>query len=246
MKGLFLYEFYRQARHFRGMMWTITFVNLSALIFFSLVGHFEPSEPNSILMNALGIMTLSSTITVSVSCIYGVVILTRLLLKDYIGDAREVIFLFPRGRTGIFLSKVIALSIHCFLMVLSILILENMIFYVVGATLGLLVPSLLVYGVKVICVGIFAGFFVLIVVLASILVGQLTQSLTSPMPVSILLVSIMGNFVAYLYLLSPFILLLLSIGAQALVSCMIYFLAGNIKRDDVLEHEPLTIVSKKN
>lgn len=123
---------------------------------------------------------------------------------------------------------------------------ENLLFYVVGSTSGLLVPSLLVYGVKVICVAIFAGFFVLIVVLASILVGQLTQSLTSPMLVSILLVSIMGNFVAYLYLLSPFLLLLLSIGAQALVSCMIYFLAGNVKRDDVLEHEPLTIVSKKN
>ncbi|EFQ58976.1 hypothetical protein HMPREF9192_0853 [Streptococcus vestibularis F0396] len=39
-------------------------------------------------------MTLASTLTVSVAAIYGVVILNRLLLKDYIGNAREIIFYF--------------------------------------------------------------------------------------------------------------------------------------------------------
>ena len=180
MKEQIIYEFTTHGRHFRGIMWTNILVNLTALIFFSFVGHFEPSDQNSILTDSAGIMTLASTLTVSVAAIYGVVILNRLLLKDYIGNAREIIFLFPGGRFEIFLSKVISLSIHCFFSLVPVLLLENLIFYFVGLSLGVLSTGLFVYVLKVIFVAMFAGFFVLIVVLTSILVGQVTQSINVP------------------------------------------------------------------
>ena len=59
MKEQIICEFTTHGRHFRGIMWTNILVNLSALIFFSLVGHFESSDQNSILTDSAGIMTLA-------------------------------------------------------------------------------------------------------------------------------------------------------------------------------------------
>ena len=241
MKDQIIYEFSTHVRHFRGMRWTNILVNLSALIFFSLVGHFERSQEDSILTDSTGIMTLASTLTVSVAVIYGVVILNRLLLKDYIGNAREISFLFPGGRFEIFLSKVISLSIHCLMSLSPILLLENLIFYFVGVSLGFLSPGLFGYVLKDICVSIFAGLFVLIVVLASILVGQVTQSINIPIIVSIFIVSIMGNFVAYLYQLNNLIIIFLILGMIVLFCLTISILINRVKNDDLIES-----MSKKN
>lgn len=238
MKEQIIYEFNTHARHFRGIMWTNILVNLSALIFFSLVGYFESSEPSSILTNSAGIMTLASTLTVSVATIYGVVILNRLLLKDYIGNAREIIFLFPGGRFEILLSKVISFSLHCLFSLVPVLLLENLIFYFVGHSLGVLSTSLFVYVLKVIFVAMFAGFFALIIVLASILVGQMTQSINVPIIVSIIMVSIMGNFVSYLYQLNNLIIVLLTLGVAVLVCFTISILINRVKKDDLIENNP--------
>lgn len=244
MKEQIIYEFTTHGRHFRGIMWTNILVNLSALIFFSFVGHFESSDQNSILTDSAGIMTLASTLTVSVAAIYGVVILNRLLLKDYIGNAREIIFLFPGGRFEIFLSKVISLSIHCFFSLVPVLLLENLIFYFVGLSLGVLSTGLFVYGLKAIFVAMFAGFFVLIVVLTSILVGQVTQSINVPIIVSIIIVSIiivsiMGNFVAYLYQLNNLIIVLLTLCVAVLVCLAISILIDRVKKDDLIKNTPI-------
>ena len=239
MKEQIICEFTTHGRHFRGIMWTNILVNLSALIFFSLVGHFESSDQNSILTDSAGIMTLASTLTVSVAAIYGVVILNRLLLKDYIGNAREMIFLFPGGRFEIFLSKVISLSIHCLLSLVPVLLLENLIFYFVRLSLGVLTIGLFVYVLKAIFVAMFAGFFVLSVVLASILVGQMTQSINVPIIVSIIIVSIMGNFVAYLYQLNNLIIVLLTLCVAVLVCLTISILIDRVKKDDLIEKTPI-------
>ncbi|HFI0292764.1 TPA: accessory regulator AgrC [Streptococcus suis] len=236
MKEQIIYELNIHIRHFRGIMWTNILVNLSALIFFSLVGRFEQSESNSILTDSAGIMTLASTLTVSVAVIYNVVILNRLLLKEYIGNAREITFLFPGGRFEIFLSKIISLSIHCLLSLVPVLLFENLIFYFVGHSLGFLSTGLFVYVLKVICVTIFAGFLVLIVVLSSILVGQITQSINVPIIVAIIIVSIMGNFVAYLYQLNNLIIVLLTIGVAVLVCFTISILSSRVKKDDLIEN----------
>ena len=232
MKEQIIYEFTTHGRHFRGIMWTNILVNLSALIFFSFVGHFESSDQNSILTDSAGIMTLASTLTVSVAAIYGVVILNRLLL-------REIIFLFPGGRFEIFLSKVISLSIHCFFSLVPVLLLENLIFYFVGLSLGVLSTGLFVYGLKAIFVAMFAGFFVLIVVLTSILVGQVTQSINVPIIVSIIIVSIMGNFVAYLYQLNNLIIVLLTLCVAVLVCLAISILIDRVKKDDLIKNTPI-------
>lgn len=112
MREKMSYEFWKQAPHFRVLFWTNLIVNFLSLVFFSLVGCFEPVEKNSILTNPIGVVTLSMTITVSVAIIYGVVLFNRLLLKYYIKNDRERIYLFPEGRTTIFLSKLFSLIGH--------------------------------------------------------------------------------------------------------------------------------------
>lgn len=83
---------------------------------------------------------------------------------------------------------------------------------------------------------IFAGFLVLIVVLSSILVGQITQSINVPIIVAIIIVSIMGNFVAYLYQLNNLIIVLLTIGVAVLVCFKISILSSRVKKDDLIEN----------
>ena len=75
--------------------------------------------------------------------------------------------------------------------------------------------------------------------LVSILVGQMTQSINVPIIVSIIIVSIMGNFVAYLYQLNNFIIVLLTLGVAVLVCFTISILIDRVKKDDLIENTPI-------
>lgn len=61
------------------LIWTIMTVNFLTLVFFNFVGSFESTEINSILTNIIGVVTLSTTISVAI--IYGVVLFNCLLIR---------------------------------------------------------------------------------------------------------------------------------------------------------------------
>lgn len=67
----------------------------------------------------------------------------------------------------------------------------------------------------------------------------MTQSINVPIIVSIIIVSIMGNFVAYLYQLNNFIIVLLTLGVAVLVCFTISILIDRVKKDDLIENTPI-------
>ncbi|WP_235722583.1 hypothetical protein [Ligilactobacillus apodemi] len=124
------YELKKQTAYFKGILLANTLINAVSLIFFSLVGKFDTStEANSILKDPLGVVALSITVTISIAIIYGVLIFNRLLLKEYIKNSREITYLFPGGRSQIFISKLYALCIHFALSLFPVLLFINIIFY---------------------------------------------------------------------------------------------------------------------
>ena len=103
MRDKINYEFQKQASHFKSLFWTNIVVNFISLVFFTLVVRLdETSKELSILNYAIGVITLATTVTVTVSIVFCVVLFNRLLLIHYIKHEREITYLFQEGRSTIF------------------------------------------------------------------------------------------------------------------------------------------------
>ena len=74
----------------------------------------------------------------------------------------------------------------------------------------------------------------------------MTQSINVPIIVSIIIVSIMGNFVAYLYQLNNLIIVLLTLCVAVLVCLTISILIDRVKKDDLIEKTPIKNGSRKS
>ena len=236
MKEKIKYELKKQSCHFRYFLWTNILINLLSLIFFSLVSYFEKNGEDSIITSSIGIISLASTLTVSISIIYGVVIWNRFLLRHYIGSAREIIYLFPGGRGEIFISKIISLSLLCFINLVFVLFSENLIFYFVGKFLGFMSLNSFSDILKITYMSIFVGIFSLTIILISILIGQVFQSTNISIIASIIIVSIMSNMIAFSYKFNSGIILLLIIGIFFLNYFLKNILINRVKNDDVIEN----------
>ena len=236
MKEKIKYELKKQSCHFRYFLWTNILINLLSLMFFSLVSYFEKNGEDSIITSSIGIISLASTLTVSIAIIYGVVIWNRSLLRHYIGSAREIIYLFPRGRGEIFISKIIALSLLSFINLVSVLFSENLIFYFVGKSLGFVAWDLFIDILKITYMTIFVGIFSLTIILISILIGQVFQSTNISIIASIIIVSIMSNMIAFSYKFNSGIILILIIGIFILNYFIKNILSRRVKNDDIIEN----------
>lgn len=236
MKEKIKYELKKQSCHFRYFLWTNILINLLSLIFFSLVSYFEKNGEDSIITSSIGIISLASTLTVSISIIYGVVIWNRFLLRHYIGSAREIIYLFPGGRGEIFISKIISLSLLCFINLVFVLFSENLIFYFVGKFLGFMSLNSFSDILKITYMSIFVGIFSLTIILISILIGQVFQSTNISIIASIIIVSIMSNMIAFSYKFNSGIILILVIGIFILNYFIKNILSRRVKNDDIIEN----------
>ena len=236
MKEKIKYEFKKQSCHFRYFLWTNILINLLSLLFFSLVSYFEKNGEDSIITSSIGIISLASTLTVSIAIIYGVVIWNSLLLRHYIGSAREIIYLFPGGRGEIFISKIISLSLLCFINLVFVLFSENLIFYFVGKFLGFMSLNSFSDILKITYMSIFVGIFSLTIILISILIGQVFQSTNISIIASIIIVSIMSNMIAFSYKFNSGIILILIIGIFILNYFIKNILSRRVKNDDIIEN----------
>lgn len=235
MRKKMTYEFGRQAPHFRVLFWTNLIVNFLSLVFFSLVGRFEPVETNSILTNPIGVVTLSMTVTVSVAIIYGVVLFNRLLLKYYIKNDRERIYLFPEGRTTIFLSKLFSLIGHFLISFFPAVLIESLLFYWLSNFIGLLPVNVIFYLFNIFGLVGFSVVVAVIIILVSLLIGQMVQSTNSSIIYSVITVSIIGNLIAQLYQVNTIVIFVLFLIAIVSMLMLVKIMQKKIQNDDVIE-----------
>lgn len=228
------YEFHKQSHYFRGLFWTNLIVNVLALIFFTLVGRYENDDPSSVMTNSIGIITLAIVLSFSIAVIYSVVLYNRLLLKYYIKDSRRMMYLFPKGRTTIFLSRLIALHVNFLISFFPIIAIESTIYYFIAKEFDWLLVDSSASLWNCLLIISFGAISSLCLIVVSLLVGQLFQSTNASLITSVIIVSTIGNLVAQLYHLNV-IMLGLALIILLVVSLLITRLVcQNIKKDDII------------
>lgn len=78
-------------------------IQLLSFSFFVLVGKFDAGEDT--ISSFKGIIALSNTVTMCVYVIIGSVMLRKDLVRFYIGEQRNRLFLFPVDRKNLFIKK---------------------------------------------------------------------------------------------------------------------------------------------
>jgi len=88
---------------------------------------------------------------------------------------------------------------------------------------------------KVIYIVGFSALFSIVLILISFLIGQKFQATNISIISSVIMVSIVGNFIAFLYRIPSIIIILLILISLIAVLIAIKFLVHKIRRDDVME-----------
>ena len=131
MRNSFLYEIQKLKNIIRYLFVWIIVVQIISLIFFTIIGKFETVDTDSILHNIKGIITLSSTVTVTVITIYMMTIINKFLIIRYIGNFRERTYSYPKGREKMFVNKVYAIICRYIAVFMPLSIVINIIYYLI-------------------------------------------------------------------------------------------------------------------
>lgn len=235
MKKQFKYEYSKQKSSFRIFSITLFLIQTIAIIFFSLIGHLEHSDSSAILKNTVGIVSLSSVVSLSVAVIYGILLFNKFLLKSYIGISRERTYLFPEGREKVFYGRLSSLVSQTCINFLQILIFVNYIYlFVNNLTFLKSVNSWEGVG-KIFFISLLTTLLCLFMVLISLLVGQKFQSTNVSIVTGIIVVVICGNLAANVYQANFLILTILIISTALANLLVVKFLQEKIASDDLVK-----------
>ncbi len=82
---------------------TTGILQLLFLYFFALVGRFDASDENNMLTSYSSVLGLATTGTMCVLAIYGTVMASQYLVRDYVGMNKSKTYLLPISRKELFL-----------------------------------------------------------------------------------------------------------------------------------------------
>lgn len=116
-------------------------LQLLFLYFFALVGRFDNSDHDSLLTGYNAVLGLATTGTMCVLAIYGTVLASQLLVRDYIGMNKNKTFSLPVNRSQLFLTRVMSFSLIFAVAELFGLLIANLIFSFSGIWLPLTVEQ---------------------------------------------------------------------------------------------------------
>ncbi len=86
-----------------------------------------------------------------------------------------------------------------------------------------------------VCIVVFSTLFSLTLALISTFVGQLYQSTNTSIIAAIIVVAILGNFLANLYQINNIIIILLSMIVLVFIIILLKSLANRVQKDDIIE-----------
>lgn len=230
------YESNKTKQHLKYLVVLIPIVQVCSLLFFSLVGKYEKIDTDLILQSSRGIVTLSSTVTLSIITIYVVYVLNKSIVLRYIGNFRERTYIYPNGRNKMFTSKLnSAICTYSMLYIFALSITSTIYIFFDGNVLRH--TNLIFYFVDVL--GIFTIVIMslmisLTVILFSLIFGIKFQSTNVSLITAIISIVIIGNVVANSYILSNRIMLLISICVYLIIYSEIKYLSSKVKNDDVM------------
>ncbi len=107
----FKFEFNKLKRHIKGVLIWTAVVQLSGLYFFALVGRFDQGDSDHLLTQYPAVIGLASTVTMCIIGVYGAIISSKSVIRDYIGQNKIRIFLLPVRRRTLLVNKLLALVV---------------------------------------------------------------------------------------------------------------------------------------
>jgi hypothetical protein len=199
--GLFFYE----ASKLKRLFWTFLFTTIASQMlsfsFFALVGKFS-GDLDSI-SDFKGVTALASTFSVFIFGIFATIFLRKYVVKFYVGEQRNRIFLFPMERAKLFRSKTFAfltVSLSAFFSGLMIsLLLEIM----ANIFIHLSAFNIL----EVFCSIVICTLFIFVILSFSEIIAIWRQSEIATIVSSVCLVLLASNFLAVGLMKMPILML---------------------------------------
>lgn len=230
------YEYNKAKKYLKYLVILIPIVQVCSLAFFSLVGKFEKIDTDLILQSSRGIVTLSSTVSLSIITISVVYILNKNIVLRYIGNFRERTYIYPCGRNKMFTSKLNSAIYIYSVLYISILCMVNITYILFGRNILLHCNSTfyLVDVLGVFNIVIMTFMISLTVILFSLIFGIKFQSTNISLITAIVSIVIIGNLVANSYIIPNQLMFLISICVCLIIYFEIKYLSSMIANDDVM------------
>ncbi len=228
----FNYEFTRM-KHSTLPMFLLTFISqICFLYFFAIVGKFDQDQANNILTKSPAVISLASTATMCVIAIYGAVVISHLIVKDYVGMNRNRTYLLPTSRKELFYTKMLVFSYIVVIAQISGLLLSNLIFMLSEKIIPILKGSILNYWgdfliASIICVGL-----TLTIILFSSVIGIQWTSPIKTIVSSIIFVVLLSNLSAMSIITFKLLTLLIVVLILVIAFFLILKLGDHIEKSD--------------
>lgn len=193
---LFRYEYERLKTITLPLIGITCGLQLLFLYFFGLVGRYDPGERDGLLSGYRAVLGLATTGTMCAVAIYGSVLASRLLVRDYVGMNKSKTFSLPIGRRQLFLTRLLTFSLLLAGAVLVGLVVANLIFCVTGLWLPLTVDQPLGHLLALVIATVVCLCLSLAIILSASFIGIYFNSITKPIVSSIILVVLLSNLSA--------------------------------------------------
>ncbi len=230
------YESNKAKQYLKYLVILIPVVQIFSLSFFTLVGKFEKVDTDTILQSVRGIVTLSSTVTLSIITIYVIYILNKNLISRYIGTFRERTYIYPSGRNEMFTGKLKSvLCVYAILFIITLSIVN--VIYIFFSNNVLLLNHTLHYFTDLLSILSIVNLSLIVsvtVILYSLIFGIKFQSTNISLITGIILIVIIGNVVANSYRLSNFNIFIINIFICLVDYTVFRYLSYLIIKDDVM------------
>jgi cytochrome bd-type quinol oxidase subunit 2 len=235
MRNIFTYEYkkIKQVSPYLPLMIVLT--EIIFLLFFSIVIWLD-GESTSVgdLTDVEFIITLVTTITFCVVVVYATYFMNKFLVSNYIGHAKEKTYSFPSGRTHMLTQKMSAFCYRMLATFVPLALLVSIVFIIFSQIVSLfneveLLPVMLHLSMFMLIVSM----LIITVVLLSIIAGLHYQSTNISLITTVILVTILSNFVAR----SPMniIFQIIIVGLLVVINMMIFkYIQNKVKIDDVI------------
>ena len=230
------YELNKTKLYLKNIFLWILIAQILSLIFFTMIGKFEKTDTDMILQSSKGIITLSSTVTLTILTIYVTIILNKMLVVRYIGNFRERTYIYPSGRDTMFRNKLYAILYRYISRFIFIMLIVNFVYYFLFEGTNIFSKPISIVGISfdVFNIVVLSALVSITILLLSIILGTRFQSINISLITSIVLIAIIGNVVANSFVLNVITILLINICICIADYVIIKYLLNKIKNDDIM------------
>jgi hypothetical protein len=234
MMKYFNFEFSRMKKILIPLGLTTGVLQLLFLYFFALVGRFDTGGENTLLTGYHAVLGLATTGTMCVLVIYGTVLASQQLVRDYVGMNKSKTYLLPISRKELFYTKTKAFSAGLSLAMLVGLLGANLLFMLSNSIVPLTKDPSFSYIISIVVSTLACVSLTLAMVLSASFIGIKLNSTTKGIIASIILVVLLSNLSAITLIASEFGALLVAVVVMGVVIMIGIGMGHNIDRNEVL------------